>query len=389
MTRVAFVVQRYGLEVNGGAEIECRWIAELMKEVWDVRVLTTCALDYMTWANHFAEGKEEINGVLVHRFPVTKPRDVLAFNKLSDQLFQNTANSKKELAWMEAQGPDCPRLLNYIEAQKDSFDVFFFFTYLYATTFWGLPLVAEKAFLIPTAHDEPPIYLSIFKDFFRRPKGFVFNTPEEKALLTKLFDIDCTFSDIVGLGVDFNPSQLGGDRLESRLPSDFVLYAGRIDESKGCKELFEFWENYKRHSGGSLFLVLIGKSQLDIPKREDVLHLGFVSEKEKYCIMSLAKCLIMPSYFESLSIVILESWLCEKPVIVNARCDVLKGQCSRSNGGLWYRNYDEFEACLDFILKNDTVAEEMARCGKRYASENYNMKKIKGKYLRLVSNFLD
>ena len=83
--RVAFVVQRYGLEVNGGAELLCRRIAELMTDVWDVTVFTTRALDHYTWANNYPEGAEMINGVAVQRFSVKKPRNIEKFNKLSEK----------------------------------------------------------------------------------------------------------------------------------------------------------------------------------------------------------------------------------------------------------------------------------------------------------------
>jgi glycosyltransferase involved in cell wall biosynthesis len=128
---------------------------------------------------------------------------------------------------------------------------------------------------------------------------------------------------------------------------------------------------------------------MKIPKRDDVIWLGFVSEEDKFAAISNAKCLIMPSPFESLSIVIMESWLCNRPVLVNGRCAVLRGQCRRSNGGLWYENYEEFEACLNFILTKETVAKRMAVSGKRYTEENYNWDRIKSKYIKLVQDSIN
>ena len=382
--KIAFVVQRYGSEVNGGAELLARWVAESMSDLWDIEVITTCALDYMTWVNHYPEGRKQINGVTVLRFPVSEPRDVARFNKLCEHVFWRPHSRDDEINWMKAQGPNAPGLINYIATNKDNFDAFIFFTYLYGTTFWGLPLVADKAFLVPTAHDEPPIYLSIFKDLFRKPKGFIFNTPEEKDLLVRMFGIDCTFSDIVGVGIKFDPSCLNNSSSDLKLPSNYVIYAGRIDESKGCTELFKFWDRYKRNRMNDLVLLLIGRSQMEIPKRDDIVQLGFVGEEDKFKSMSKARCLIVPSLFESLSIVIMESWLCGKPVLVNGKCKVLTGQCKRSNGGLWYKNYDEFKSCLDFILNNEDMSQRMAICGKKYVEENYNWDAIKKKYQDIV-----
>jgi len=388
MTRVAFVVQRYGLEVNGGAELHCRWIAELMRDDWDVEVMTTCALDYMTWTNHYPEGEEQVNDILVHRFPVSKPRDVARFNKLCEKVFWNPHSREDEINWMKEQGPNVPKLIEYIHNNEKEFDAFIFFTYLYGTTFWGLPLVADKAFLVPTAHDEPPIYLSIFQELFSKPKGFIFSTPEEKDFLVNKFHIDCTYSDVVGVGIQFGLSFPEDKSLQRRLPGNYVIYVGRVDESKGCKEIFEFWDIYKRNNQTGLKLVIVGRSQMEIPKRDDIIPLGFLSEADKFVAISNSKCLIMPSPFESLSIVLMESWLCNRPVLVNGRCAVLKGQCRRGNGGLWYENFQEFEACLNFILTDENLAKRMAACGKKYTEENYNWDRIKSKYIRLVQGSL-
>jgi len=169
--KIAFVVQRYGLEVNGGAEFHCRLVAEHLSKYFDVEVLTTCAVDYITWKNDYPEGVETLNGVLVRRFPVDYERDLLKFNKFSEKIFGNIHTCEDEVEWMKLQGPYSTKLLYYIKNTKDDYTYFIFFTYLYCTTFFGLPLVKEKALLVPTAHDEPPIYLSIFSSLFNNPQA--------------------------------------------------------------------------------------------------------------------------------------------------------------------------------------------------------------------------
>ena len=54
--KLAVVVQRYGAEINGGAELHARYIAEHLARHHDVEVLTTCARDYVTWANELPSG---------------------------------------------------------------------------------------------------------------------------------------------------------------------------------------------------------------------------------------------------------------------------------------------------------------------------------------------
>jgi glycosyltransferase involved in cell wall biosynthesis len=387
--RVAFVVQRYGLEVTGGAELECRRIAELMADVWDVTVLTTCALDYYTWGNHYVAGKENINGVNVKRYQIRKKRNVKKFNKISDRIFGKSHSKEDELSWMAAQGPDVPELVEAIKAQEDDFDAFIFFTYLYATTFWSLPHVATKSLLVPTAHDEPPIYLSIFEELFAKPRGFIFNSPEEKAFLKRKFDINTSLSDIIGVGVQTDFIFDAENSYSEYFPENYVIYVGRIDGSKGCPEMFDYWHRYKAKYNGDLKLLLVGHAQMAIPEHKDIVPLGFLSEEEKFSAITGAQCLIMPSPFESLSIVLLEAWLCNRPVLVNGKCDVLKGQCRRSNGGLWYENYDEFEACLNFFLNENETALKMAANGKRFVELNYSWDEIKRKYIALLDRLLN
>ncbi|MBA4367467.1 MAG: hexosyltransferase, partial [Desulfobacterium sp.] len=256
--KVAIIVQRYGPDINGGAEYECRQIAELMNDIWDIDVLTTCATDYMTWKDDYPKGKEIINGVSVYRFPVRKPRNVRMFNRISEKVLHVPHSYDDEIQWMKAQGPDSPDMLDFLVRNKDNYDVFIFFTYLYATTFWGLPIVSEKSLLVPTAHDEPPIYLTIFQEFFKKPKGFVFNTVEEKQFLLKIFNLDCMVSDVIGIGIRSPQFTQKDIEFQKEFSSDYVVYVGRVDASKGCRELFEYWEKYKKKNASSLKLMLVG-----------------------------------------------------------------------------------------------------------------------------------
>ena len=173
-------------------------------------------------------------------------------------------------------------------------------------------------------------------------------------------------------------------RQKYELPGDFLLYAGRIDEGKGCGQMIEFFSRYKAAHPGDLNLVLMGKAVMNIPDRQDIRMLGFVTEQDKINGMNASSVLLMPSQMESLSIVTLEAWSVGTPALVNGNCAVLRGHCLRSNGGLYYTNYEEFEACLDLLLENRTLASVLGNNGKQYIQSQYQWDVIDKKLLRII-----
>jgi len=386
--RLCFVVQRYGREVNGGAESHCREIAEHLVKYADIDVVTTCAIDYVTWKNEYTPGVETLNGVTVRRFPVDYERNIENFNRLSEAVLCHPHSYEDEIEWMRQQGPYSTHLLEFLSENKDNYDVFIFFTYLYCTTFFGLPLVADKAMLVPTAHDEPPIYLSIFESLFCLPQAFLYNTEEERKFVNSKFQVGAIPSDIIGVGVDV-PQKIDLSAFKQKHGVDkFIIYIGRIDESKGCEALFEYFIRYKAETCSPVKLVLMGKPVMKVPDHPDIIPLGFVSEQEKFDGIAASELLIMPSKFESLSMVLLEAWHCTRPVLVNGGCEVLKGQCCRSNAGLWYENYDEFKECLDYLLENKELSDVMGRNGKKFVEENYSWEIIENKYLQNLERYI-
>jgi hexosyltransferase len=384
--KILFVVQRYGLEVNGGAELHCRQLAERLKDEYDVSVLTTCAIDYVTWKNEYKEGIEHINGVKVIRKKVDFERNQKKFNKISAKLNNEKDNINLGIEWQEAQGPHSSELIRYLEDHKDDYDVIIFLTYLYYTTYFGLKVAPEKSILIPTAHDEPPIYYSIFNETFNLPKAILYSTTTERDFVNKRFKNDYIESDIVGLGVDINENAQDID-LEKTfdIKDDYVVYIGRIDESKGCKEMFEYFLEYKKTYNSNLKLVLAGKSAMEIPRNKNIVTLGFVSEDEKVNLIRKSKLLILPSKFESLSLSTLEAMYLKVPVLLNGKCEVLKQHAILSNGGLYYENKWEFLEALNYLVRNSKIAERMGENGRKYVDVNYKwniiIKKIERSFL--------
>jgi len=386
--RIAFIIQRYGLEVVGGAEALCRTMARHLLPYWQIEVLTTCAHDHMTWANAFPAGTSEIEAVTVRRFPVDRPRHVATFNRCNERILLRFHSFGEEERWMDLQGPHSAALQAHLAEHGGDYDGFVLFNYLYATTYDSLARVGRRFYLVPFAHDEPPVYLRLFEKVFRSPRGIVFCTDEERDFIRGRFAFPLPSAEVIGMGVDL-PAEADAERFRAKfdIRQPFMLYAGRIDESKGCDELFRDYLNYRAGlgpSGRPLLLVLCGSSQLTIPPREDIRYLGFVSEQDKSDAMAAARFLVLPSRFESLSIVLLEAWAAGAPVLVNGHCDVSVGQCRRSGGGVWYRNGDEFRAAADWLARDDELRERLGRQGREFVRRYYHWPRIIERYREFI-----
>lgn len=373
--RVAFVVQRYGPEVVGGAELEARLVAERIAPYVQVDVLTTCAVDYMTWENSYAPGVQIENGVRIHRFPVATPRDVDAFNDFSNRLLTQSHSYFDEVRWMQLQGPDVPALFEYIQTHREQYDLFVFFTYLYATTFIGLQFVGHKSILVPTAHDEPWIHFDIFRQVFHLPQGLIFNSHEEDAFVRKRFDNNHIPGIVLGVGVEI-PDFPKEDVLED----EYILYLGRVDQSKGCKELFDYFLQYKEHTHDPVKLVLIGSQSMPIPKHPDIRAVGYVEESTKLNWLQNAQLLVLPSPHESLSIATLEAWALGIPALVY-ESPVLMGHCIRGNGGLYFSCKEEFIEALRLLRSNTELRRTLGQNGQNYVRRKYTWANVTQRYI--------
>jgi glycosyltransferase involved in cell wall biosynthesis len=383
--KIAFVVQRYGLEINGGAELHCRWVAEHLKKYFPVEVLTTRAFDYITWKNYYPEGEEIVNGIPVRRFSVTRPRNPERFGRIQNHILENEHRFEDELRWLEEEGPRSPDLIDHLKDSKDAYDYFLFFSYRYYHSYWGINAVPHKSILVPTAEHDAVIHLNIFKHLFRKPCAFVYNSIEEREVINSISRNEDILGDVVGVGTEL-PARYSAEnfRKKYKIDKDYVIYIGRIDENKGCSHLFDYFLRYKRTVGSDVKLVLVGSTKLNIPSHPDILYLGFLSEEDKFSALSGALALMMPSFFESLSMVTLEAWAMRKPVLANALCKVLKGQCLRSNAGLLYQNYPEFQEAFSLLLFLPRLRQGLGINGESYFKKNYTWKVIEDKYLRIL-----
>ena len=385
--KLGFVVQRYGVEIAGGAEYHCRLIAELLKDHAEVDVFTTCALDYVEWKNHYPEGETTLNGVRVIRFEVARPRDILRFAAISEAIQSPKHTAADEERWMDEQGPYSPALKDHVCQAADAgrYDVLIFFSYRYWTTFRTLLPSRTPALLAPTAEDDGLFRLPLFRPIFEAATQFVFNSVEERHMLETAQGRPLR-GEIVGVGSALPASvDAAAFRKRFEIEGPFLLYVGRIDLNKGCPELFDHFLKYRADTGSPLKLVLIGRAVLPIPQDPAVRAIGFVDDADKWNALAACLALAIPSRLESLSMVTLEAFWAERPVVANAHCAVLRGQCRRSGGGLYYTNYDEFRGVLEALEGDPSLRARMGRAGHSYFEKNYAWPVILEKYLRLIS----
>jgi glycosyltransferase involved in cell wall biosynthesis len=384
--KVAIVVQRYGQAINGGAELHARYIAEHLARHVEVEVWTTCASDYVTWRNELPEGVERVNGIPVRRFPVKHERDPLVFGRLSDRVFRQQHSIADELEWLDVEGPASPALTAHVARHAAEFDFCIFFSYRYYHAYHGARAAGGRAILVPTAERDSAVGLSMFGPIFRGVRALMYNSPEERAMIQGIARNQDVPSVVVGVGSEVPQStQPQRFRQKHGIRGPFAIYVGRIDENKGCRELFAHFSSYLAEQAGHLTLVLVGKSLLDIPSHPRIRHLGFLDDTDKFDALAAAELLVMPSYFESLSMVALEAWALGKPVLANAKCDVLKGQCIRSNAGLYYDNQMEFVEALRAIEHNRWIAGALGRNGRQYYRDNYDWPVVERKYLDMLN----
>ena len=408
--KIAFIVQRYGAEILGGSEYHCRLIAERIALKHDVDVLTTCARDYITWENEYPEGTDRIRGVTVRRFKNAHTRDINAFNQYSDWIFNHPHTREDEMSWLEQQGPWCPELINHLTKHHRSYDALIFFTYLYAPTVLGLQIDPARSILVPTAHDEPAIRLGIYREMFAKPAAVAFNTEVEKNFLKTTFEFRAAADETVGCGVDLLQDAAQADdpepeddeelhrrldphlrargaqfRRRHRLQGQFLLYGGRIDAGKGCEELIEHFTSYKEQ-GGEAALTLMGVKLMQLPEVPWVRFAGLLSERERLQALEAATIVVVPSPYESLSLLALEAMAVGTPVLCNARSAVLVDHCVKSNAGLFYSNSEEFIECAKLLLADERLRDRMGRNGKEYIKRHYRWDVIMSKYDKLIGS---
>src|SRR5216683_5675189 len=362
--RVAIIVQRFG-EVIGGAEAHARSIARHLGRDFQITVLTTCAKDHLTWTNEFAPGKTRVDGISVIRFPTERARTMRSFNRLSRDLFRRSNDRLHEEHWVAEQGPAAPGLLEYLSTEAKNYEGFIFFTYLYSTTVWGCPLVADRAIVVPTAHDEAPLRFDLYTDVFEHPKVLFCNTPEEAQLVRRRFAKHAPIR-VVGVGMDRATADPARFRRKYGIDRPYLMYVGRMEAGKGIPELVKAHRRLWRTEKEAPLLVLAGSSAAKI-EGPGVRYLAVISDGDKADGLAGALAAVIPSRYESLSLLALEAFAQRTPILANAESDVLCGQVTRSGAGASYEDFESYQAG---IRKIAAERGPMARRALSYARQH-------------------
>jgi glycosyltransferase involved in cell wall biosynthesis len=288
----------------------------------------------VTWRNEWPPGEERIHEIPVERFAVARERNLSDFGNRSERLFHNRHSVHDELRWLDSQGPTSPALIKRLARVADECDFVLLFSIRYGPAFHGARLAARKAVLVPTAERESSLGLSIFPPVFRGVRAIMYNSFEERAMITALSSNAHVPGVVVGVGSQI-PEEVDPERARRTfgLQNPYIIYIGRIDANKGCADLFRHFIEYTTRSSRPLDLVLIGTPVLQIPNHPRIKHLGFVADQDKFDALAGSELLVMPSPYESLSMVALEAWALGRPLLASGRCVVVVGQCLRSNAG--------------------------------------------------------
>lgn len=377
MKRIAIVTQRCHESIVGGSEALAWQYARLLATQFEVDVLTSTATDYVKWSNVLAEGVEHRDGITVRRFAAAFERGPYWYG-LHERMMREyqphlAARSPQQGLWREAQqdeyvrfqGPYCPGLETWLRSHRDDYAAVVFCTYLYPTTFLGVRHVSPcRSVLVPTLHDEPPAYLPVYAQAYATHRNRVWLTAAEQRTAARLWGYD--EGEVLGMAVE----HLAAAEPERR-EWPYLLYCGRIEAAKGCDELVRAWQRVP--SRGRVKLVFTGVDHLGLPDSPDIEYLGFVDEARKLALMAGASGFVLPSQYESFSIVTLEAMAQRTPVLVNAQCEVMRDHVAQSHAGECYASFDELVAGLERLCAlDDATRARMGAAGRDYVLARYD-----------------
>ena len=371
---LAFVPARYGEGTVGGAESVLSDLAHgLAGRGWEVEILTTCARNHYTWENEFDPGTEQVDDVVIRRFPavVSTPRSERAAIGGAIE-HGHPVSLRDQQRWMN-DDMRVPEMYHHLVDEASRYRAIVFAPYLFWPAFACSQLVPERTILMPCLHDEPAASLELFSPIFTGVRGLWFLSEPEMALAERLHP-DLAPHRIVGAGVRvpdrYDPE---GFRRRHKIDGRFLLYAGRREGAKNWERLLEGFAAATIHANLPFYLVTMGTGDVRPPSSiaDRVIDLGYCTNEDRDDALAAADAYLQPSQFESFSLTILEAWLAGTLVVANGQSEVVSWHIERSGAGLSYLDNAELEECLRFIAQEPAAAQKIAASGRDYVLANY------------------
>ncbi|MGI8757417.1 MAG: glycosyltransferase [Acidimicrobiales bacterium] len=373
--RLALVPPRYGADVIGGAELVLREVAHgLAARGWDIEVLTTCARDHHTWANHYPPGTSRDGPLTIRRFPVVNDTDGAARAALTTVMGHGGRPTiSQQEAWIN-DGLRVPELFHALLDDAERYHAIIVSPYLFWTTFAGGQVAPGRTILRPCLHDEREARLEIFEPLFDGVAKLWLNTDPEAELLDELWPAHAP-AEIIGEGVPI-PETYDAEGFRARHglgDRPFVLYAGRREGAKRWEQLLGGFAAAIRKEDLDLTLVTIGTGDIHVSDdvTDRVIDLGLVSDRDRDDAFAAAAAYLQPSDMESFSRTVMEAWLADTPVVANAASAVVSWHCDRSGAGLTYDDDADLEQCLRFVAEAPADAAALAAPGRDYVLDHY------------------
>ncbi len=387
--KIGIVTPRYGVDVAGGAESGIRgWAEQLAARGYAVEVLTTTTIDMASWGDHTSPGVEYLNGVTIRRFR-TSTVDDRPFHALRLKVDRGERPRFSEEERFMEDNLRSIDLERFIAEHAEEYACLLVTPYLYGTSYWTIQQASDRAILIPCLHDEPLAHLSIIRMMLERAAAIFFNSEEERDFALHTLRVANPYHTCLGFGFPDHPEQ--GDPLRFRwrtgITGPMLLYAGRLELGKNVPLLIDYFVRYKAERPGPLTLALSGTGNIRPPKRDDIIELGMLSREALTDAYSGALALCQLSLNESFSLVLMESWLQSRPVIVHADCAVTRGHVERSGGGYAIGSYEEFRAAVDALLADETAGAARGERGKTYVLERYTWSRLLPRIEESIARF--
>ena len=372
--RIAFVPGRFGADVIGGAEIVMRQLAGGFRERgWQVEVLTTCAVDHFTWQNVLPAGVTKEDGLTVHRFPTVVSTPGAERATLERAILDGLPLTMNEqFRWLN-DGMRVPELFHHLLDNGRDYDAVVLGPYMFWPAVACSQILPERAVLWTCLHDEPFVYLDLFRPMLSGVAGLLLQSPPEHGLLHRLVGHPARH-ELTGCGVEV-PAGYDPDGFRARYGLDgrLLLYAGRREGAKGWDTLLEAFAAATVRRQLPFTLVTIGAGEVRPPAAvaDRVVDLGFLPDAERDNAFAAAEAYLQPGAYEAFSRTIMEAWLAGTPVIATGASEVLRYHVTQTRAGLIYEDGYELEECLAFLADHPEAGPVLAAPGREYVLERY------------------